>query len=165
VQRVLVFGNSGSGKTTYARKLVARRALSHLDLDILAWQPTTPPVRRPLAESEAEIKAFTGSHSEWVIEGSYADLLALVLPIATKVYFLNPGKDSCLENCKQRPWEPNKYDSKDAQDAALEFLLGWVGDYESRGDEFSLSAHRRLFDDFEGKKFELSSMADIRALK
>jgi adenylate kinase family enzyme len=37
--KVLVFGNSGSGKSTYARALAARESLIHLDLDSIVWEP------------------------------------------------------------------------------------------------------------------------------
>ncbi len=35
--KVLVFGNSGSGKSTYARALAAREGLAHLDSDSIVW--------------------------------------------------------------------------------------------------------------------------------
>lgn len=153
MDRVVIFGNSGSGKTTMARSLARDRSLAHLDLDHLAWE--TPGVRKPLLVVRTEIEAFLGEHDDWVIEGCYADLLEIVLPHATEALFLNPGVEACVANCRARPWEPGKYPSKAAQDAKLEFLIAWVGEYESRTDEFSLARHRQLFDGFEGAKREL----------
>lgn len=77
---------------------------------------------------------------------------------------MNPGVDVCIENCTSRPWEPHKYESKEEQDKRLEPLLDWVRDYESRTDEFSLSAHRELFDRFEGKKIEVLSNEEAAVL-
>ncbi|MCE9595769.1 MAG: hypothetical protein K8S98_16390 [Planctomycetes bacterium] len=37
--RVLVFGNSGSGKSHLARRLLTEHGLAHLDLDTIAWAP------------------------------------------------------------------------------------------------------------------------------
>ena len=79
MRRVLAFGNSGSGKTTLAAALRRDHGLAHLDLDTLAWHPTSPPVRRDLADSVRDIRAFTARHDAWIIEGCYADLLALLL--------------------------------------------------------------------------------------
>ena len=45
--RALVFGNSGSGKSTYARALAARHGLPHLDLDSVVWEPNQIAVQRP----------------------------------------------------------------------------------------------------------------------
>jgi hypothetical protein len=166
-----VFGNSGSGKTTLARVLTSQYGLAHLDLDSLAWDSSGVqvqtmtlddwaafvPRRRSLTESASTIRDFIHEHSEWVIEGCYGDLLEQVLPYASEVRFLNPGVEACIANCRARPWEPEKYPSKEAQDQKLDFLLDWVREYESRADEYSLARHRELFEGFRGPKVELSS--------
>jgi adenylate kinase family enzyme len=90
MRRIVVFGNSGSGKTTLARVLTSQYGLAHLDLDSLAWD--SPGGRRSLTESASTIRDFIHEHSEWVIEGCYGDLLEQVLPYASEVRFLNPGR-------------------------------------------------------------------------
>jgi adenylate kinase family enzyme len=155
--RVVIMGNSGSGKSTLARRLA--RGGPHLDLDTLAWDEG--PRRRALAESRREIDAFIDAHPEWVIEGCYADLLERPLARCTLLVFLNPGVEACLANARSRPWEPHKYASKAAQDANLAMLEGWIRQYEKRTDEFSLNAHRALFDRFAGEKVELTSRESI----
>jgi adenylate kinase family enzyme len=157
MKKILIFGNSGSGKSTLAKELSREHALAHLDLDKLAWLPKMPPTRRPIAESTREIEHFASSHSNWVIEGCYADLLQVVVPLCSEMIFMNPGIEVCVNNCKSRPWEPHKYSSKEEQDANLEMLIGWVKNYATRKDEFSLFAHRSLFDNFKGKKLERTS--------
>jgi len=157
MQRILIFGNSGAGKSTLARQLATERGLAHLDLDTLAWQPGSPPQRRPLKESAREIGVFTALHPSWVVEGCYSDLLELAVPECTELVFLNPGVEACIAHCRARPWEPHKYASKAEQDANLPLLLDWVRDYETRADEFSLRSHRRLYDHFAGLERELRS--------
>lgn len=154
MQRIVIFGNSGSGKTTMARELVRERGLPHLDLDQLAWR--SPGVRLPVTESGQAIRSFVDQHLEWVIEGCYADLLELVLPFCTELRFLNPGVETSISNCLARPWEPEKYPSKEAQDQNLDFLLRWVREYETRDDEYSLARHRELFERFAGPKVEIT---------
>jgi adenylate kinase family enzyme len=161
VDRVVIIGNSGSGKSTLASRLTRVRALAHLDLDTLAWQPVTPPVRRPIADGAHEIDSFTHSNDRWVIEGCYADLISLVLPLCTLLIFLNPGVEACVQNARSRPWEPHKYPSKAAQDANLDMLIRWIHDYDSRADALSLAAHRRLYDGFERDKIELTSPEEV----
>ena len=156
MRRIVVFGNSGSGKTTLARVLTSQYGLAHLDLDSLAWD--SPGGRRSLTESASTIRDFIHEHLEWVIEGCYGDLLEQVLPYASEVRFLNPGVEAGIANCRARPWEPEKYPSKEAQDQKLDFLLDWVREYESRADEYSLAQHRELFEGFRGPKVELSSL-------
>lgn len=161
--RYVILGNSGSGKSTLARRLVRAGGLAHLDLDTLAWEPTTPPRRRAVTESAREILAFIAENDDWVIEGCYADLFELALGRCTRLVLLNPGSETCVANARLRPWEPHKYASKGAQDANLEMLIGWIRDYETRRDEFSLAAHRALFDGFAGEKVELGSREAIAA--
>lgn len=153
MHRIILFGNSGSGKTTMALQLARDHGVAHLDLDSLAW--STPGVRRPVAESAQVIHDFIEANGEWVIEGCYGDLLELALPAASEVRFLNPGIEACVANCRARPWEPHKYPSKEAQDRMLDFLIGWVREYETRTDEFSLAKHRELFEGFKGPKLEI----------
>ena len=62
-RRVVIYGNSGSGKTTMARSL----ALPMLSLDDIAWSAAG--IRTPLAESLAALERFMATHVEWVIEG------------------------------------------------------------------------------------------------
>lgn len=138
-----------------ARRLCHDLGLAHLDLDQLAW--ATPGVRLPLSESEAAIHSFIGREPAWVIEGCYADLLEAALPFCTEVRFLNPDTEVCIANCRARPWEPEKYASKEVQDANLPLLLDWVRAYERRSDEYSLARHRELFDRFTGTKVEITA--------
>jgi len=157
LQRVVVFGNSGSGKSTLAKNFADKYKLPHLDLDTLAWLDTTPPARKSLKDSASEIARFLKNEQAWVIEGCYADLLAIVMLKANEVIFLNPGIETCVSNCRNRPWEPHKYQSMTEQNNNLDMLIDWVKQYPERTDEFSLTAHQKLFIEFAGKKTEYSS--------
>jgi len=157
MERIVIFGNSGAGKSTLAKKYSAIYNLSHLDLDTLAWEKTTPPVRKALEISIIEIKKFLESNPRWVIEGCYSDLLGIVIKEASKLIFLNPGTETCINNCKKRPWEPHKYHSLEEQNNNLEMLLDWVKDYTNRNDEFSFEAHSKIYEEFPGKKEQYKS--------
>jgi len=138
-----------------ARSLAQEHGLANLDLDSLAWD--SPGVRRTPEASALAIREFLNLHAFWVVEGCYGDLLEQVVPAATEVRFLNPGVETCVSNCRARPWEPEKYSSKAAQDQKLQFLLTWVREYETRSDEYSLARHRRIFESFTGPKREFTT--------
>lgn len=140
-----------------ARQFKSKHGLAHLDLDTLAWMDSSPPARKPIEESSAEINRFIGDHQDWVIEGCYSDLLSLAMQTADRVIFLNPGVETCMGNCRNRPFEPHKYKSREEQDKNLDMLLDWVRQYPERVDEFSLQSHQRLFNDFAGNKTEYRS--------
>lgn len=154
MNKIIIFGNSGSGKSTLAKEYASKYELPHLDLDILAWENSDPPTRKSLKASSLEISQFVRESPKWVIEGGYSDLLGLVIGCANNVIFLNPGTETCIENCKNRPWEPHKYASTDAQNENLNMLLNWVKEYPDRNDDFSLFSHQNLFENFSGNKVE-----------
>ena len=152
MRRIVIFGNSGSGKSTLARELGEAEKLAHLDLDTIAWMPTSPPARKPINEAKVEIDAFLNSNSQWVVEGCYSDLLEIVIPEASEIIYLNLPVEICIANAKRRPWEPHKYESKEAQDSNLQMLIAWTTEYPDRDDTFSMSSHKALYDGYEGKK-------------
>ena len=152
MKKIIIFGNSASGKSTLAKKISDTNELAHLDLDTLAWQPILPPTRKLIAESARDINAFTTANDNWVIEGCYADLLAGVLPLASEIVFMDLPVELCVSNARQRPWEPHKYISKAAQDANLAMLIDWISQYADRDDAFSYRSHAALYESFQGKK-------------
>ena len=152
LRRVVVFGNSGSGKTTLAKSLSQSEELSHFDLDMIAWLPTNPPERSPISACADQINEFLSVHESWVIEGCYADLIEIATAEATEMIFLNLSVDDCIANARSRCWEPDKYESKQSQDANLEMLLGWIATYPDRDDTCSFRSHSTLFERFDGTK-------------
>lgn len=159
--KVVVFGNSGSGKTTYAGKLKVKHNLAHLDLDTIAWEADAPPKRRQLEDSRLELNHFMSRNRRWVIEGCYSDLLLHVLNFSNRILFLNPGVEACIANAKQRPWEPHKYSSMQEQNKMLPKLIEWIREYYERSDEMSYQSHLKLFRNFEGTKEEITELSAL----
>jgi adenylate kinase family enzyme len=158
--RVLVLGNSGSGKSHLARALAARHGLAHLDLDTIVWEPGQIAVARAAQDVWRDLRAFFDAHPAWVAEGAYGDLVEQALPYCTELVFLNPGKDACLLNNARRPWEPHKYASMAAQQSMLPMLTDWVAQYYERDDACSYAWHRRVFDAWQGNKREFLALQD-----
>lgn len=68
MRRVLVIGCSGSGKSTFARRLAASAGLPHVSLDALYWQPgwTEPSREDFLARLDGAVRP-----PSWIIDGGY----------------------------------------------------------------------------------------------
>ena len=155
--KIVIFGNSGSGKSTLAKELIETKNLEHLDLDILAWLPTVPPERAPRHITKIKIQEFMQLHDNWVIEGCYTDLLDIASLEADEIIFMNLNVSQCIENAMNRPWEPHKYESKEAQDNNLEMLMDWITQYKVRTDCFSYTSHIGFYEKFDGKKSMVTS--------
>lgn len=152
--RTILLGNAGAGKSTLARKLIARQPAARLSLDEVAFASGVD--RRPLADSIAAVQRFIAGNAHWIVEGCYADIIEAILPACDEFIFLNPGVEACIAHCHARPWEPEKFSSSQAQDDHLNNLIAWVRTYETRTDEYGLRRHRALFDAFPGRKHELT---------
>jgi adenylate kinase family enzyme len=156
--RVLVFGNSGSGKSTYARALSSRHAIAHLDLDSIVWEPDQIAVQRPARMITQALQDFLSVNARWVIEGCYGELVEFAAAYCTELVFLNPGLEACQANNVSRRWEPHKYASLEQQNAMLANLQAWVTDYYTRDDSWSYRTHRRIFDEHRGGKIEYTTL-------
>lgn len=68
MQRIMVMGCSGAGKSTFARALADKLALPLISLDALFWQPGW---REPdKQEFDAMVRRETGREA-WVMDGGY----------------------------------------------------------------------------------------------
>jgi len=143
-----------------ARHLIHDSGIPRLSLDEIAWNEGTE--RKPLDESILELQRFLGSNDQWIIEGCYSDLVEAALPFCTELRFLNPGVEVCVQHCKRRPWEPEKYSSQEDQQAMLDQLVQWVQEYETRNDEYGLKRHRKIFADFCGPKKEYTMVSSYQ---
>ena len=101
--KVLVFCNSGSGKSTYARALAAQEGLVHLDLDSIVWEPGKIAVQRSTESVIADLQSFMDSHPTWVIEGCYGELIQAAAVRCSLLVFLNPGIEAVSRKQCQAP--------------------------------------------------------------
>lgn len=161
MKKILIFGNSGAGKTTLAKKMAKENQLPHLDLDNLTWDK--PGARKAFEDSLESVNEFIQSNESWIIEGCYGALLSEIVKCCTEIHFLNPGIKTCIKNNLTREWEPEKYESDETQNKNLETLQDWVKKYKTRTDEYSLDYHRKIFDEFNGKKLEYLLLTEYDA--
>jgi adenylate kinase family enzyme len=159
--KIILLGNAGAGKSTMARRLIGSGNIPRLSLDEIAWDQGTR--RKPLTESLVLLSEFLSLNEQWVIEGCYGDLIEAALSHCTELRFLNPGIETCVAHCHNRPWEDSKFSSPEEQNAMLGQLIQWVKEYETRDDEFGLKRHRQIFDSFSGPKREYTSTASYQS--
>ena len=86
-RRIVVYGATGSGKTTLARRLSERLGLGVIELDALFWQPNWQVTLDD--EFRARIvSALEASPQGWVCDGNYSRVADLTLAQADTVIWL-----------------------------------------------------------------------------
>jgi adenylate kinase family enzyme len=89
LMRIVVIGTSGAGKTTLARAIAARFALSHIELDAINWQPGWRDQARHDPVTFARRVAEVIQAEEWVIDGNYGDVRDAIWRRATHLVWLD----------------------------------------------------------------------------
>jgi adenylate kinase family enzyme len=88
MQRVVIVGVTGSGKSTLGREIAAEWDLPLIELDELYWQPGWQP-RDPLEFRELIDRATSGER--WVAAGNYSAVRDLIWPRADTWIWLDYG--------------------------------------------------------------------------
>ena len=99
MQRVLVLGSSGSGKSTFARKLGEITGLPVVHLDQLFWEPGWVPG----AEGRVSAAVARGlARDQWIIDGNNPSTLDLRLPRADRIILFDRSRLACLARIGRR---------------------------------------------------------------
>jgi adenylate kinase family enzyme len=86
LQRIVVVGTTGSGKTTLAGRLSDRLEIPHIELDALNWGPNW--TMRPADEFRANVDQATSDDS-WVVDGNYSRARDMLWTRADSVVWLD----------------------------------------------------------------------------
>lgn len=65
MQRVVIIGTTGAGKTTLVRALAARLGAAHIEFDAFHWQSGWTPAADP-SRVERALQA-----ERWIVDGNY----------------------------------------------------------------------------------------------
>lgn len=99
MQRVLVIGISGAGKSTFSRALAARTGLPLIHLDKEFWQPGW--VETPKAQWRARVSELVAG-ARWIMDGNFDSSLDLRLPRADAVFWFDYPRLRCLRRALGR---------------------------------------------------------------
>jgi adenylate kinase family enzyme len=133
MQRVLVIGSGGSGKTTLSKRLGSLLKLPVIHLDLLYWSPGwVEPDKAQWSETVRKVIA----EKTWVLDGNYSGTLAERIDAADTVVFLDVSRFVCSWRVLRRMAKYRGKTRPDMPDGCLErlnlsFLL-WIWNYPSR---------------------------------
>lgn len=95
MQRILVMGSSGSGKSTFAQRLSEITGIPVVSLDALFWKPGWMPSEAAEFEAHATQAA---NHPRWIMDGNYTASGAgeLRRRVADAVFWFDLPRRTCI---------------------------------------------------------------------
>src|SRR5262245_5304365 len=146
MQRILVIGSSGTGKSTLARQMGPKLGLPVIHLDREYWQPGW--VATEPAAWAARVERLV-ARDAWVMDGNYSATFSIRVPRADAIVWLDLPRRIFFRRAVWRivrsygrvrpdlaPGCPEKVD--------LEFLFKWVWTYPARSRPRTLSLIENL---------------------
>ena len=115
MQRVIIMGSPGAGKSTFARRLRDKTGLPLFYLDMLWHKPDRTTVSKE--EFDAQLEKLL-KQDRWILDGNFQRTLELRLKICDTVFFLNYPLELCLTSVEHRvgqaredmPWVETEFD-------------------------------------------------------
>ncbi len=102
MQRIMIIGPCGAGKSTLARKLHQQLSLELIHLDQLYWQPnwteTDPGPWKKIVEQIVQ-------KDQWIIDGNFGSTMDIRIEKADTIIFLAYSTFTCITRVLQRIWQ------------------------------------------------------------
>jgi adenylate kinase family enzyme len=160
MDRIVIIGNSGSGKSYLAAQLGGKLAIPVVSLDRLFWEPGGFDLKRSPAAVHQDIESIKPTR-QWIVEGVFGELAARFLDRAECLIWLDMDWASCHSNLLHRGSESAKQLDPEQAEVKFQKLLAWASHYWDREDMRSHRGHQQLFDTFTGYKRVLRSRTDM----
>ena len=115
MQRVMIIGCPGAGKSTFARALAEKTGLPLIHLDLIWHKPD----RTHISRDEFDLRlAEILAEDRWIIDGHYSRTLAPRFEACDTLFWLDLPLEECLAGVRARigqprpdmPWQETKED-------------------------------------------------------
>ncbi|HEY0018877.1 MAG TPA: hypothetical protein VGC13_21430 [Longimicrobium sp.] len=130
MQKILVIGSSGAGKSVFAARLAERAGLPLIHLDAIYWKPGW--VKTPKDEWVRTVDGLL-ARDRWVMDGNYAGTLDRRLAACDTAVFLDLPRTLCLWRAFKRRIVHRRGGRPDMTPGCSERLTGefirWIWEY------------------------------------
>jgi adenylate kinase family enzyme len=161
--KIIIIGNSGSGKTWLARAISNVSAAPVVHLDEIYWEPGGFDHKRS-SEAVNELIKRAKMDEGWIVEGVFGELAERFLIEADQLIWLDMEWAICKLRLEQRGSESKEHLDREQSQAGLARLLEWAEKYYERTDLRSYSGHNALFETFGKCRLRLREESDVMAL-
>ena len=158
--KIIIIGNSGSGKSWLAKRLVNITSMPVIHLDDLFWEPGGFDKKRSCEEVDFLIQK-SKEETTWVAEGVFGDLAEQYLDVAEFFIWLDIDWQICKKRLEERGSESKMHLAREQSEEGLRKLIEWASHYYDRHGFCSYEGHKTLFEKFSGNKVYLRSESDV----
>jgi len=99
MQRVLIIGNAGSGKSTFSKKLAKKTDLPLIHLDKIYWRGDWEHLSREDFDSILQTEL---EKPQWIMDGNFNRTIPLRLTFCDTVFFFDLPTSTCLWGITKR---------------------------------------------------------------
>ncbi len=156
MKKILIIGNSGSGKTWLGNRLSAVLEIPHFGLDNIFWEPGGHNHKKGEADVTAELREIQKAPS-WIVEGVFGHLADQLSAFADTIVYLDLPWDECRNNLLKRGAESSSTPDPINAENNLHLLLDWASAYDTRDSKASKKYHCLLFESFRGVQHRIKS--------
>ncbi len=103
MNRVIVIGCPGSGKSTFSRRLHEITQIPLFHLDLMFWNADKTTVERPIFLDRLQ-KVM--DQDRWIIDGNYSTTMKMRMEACDTIFFLDYDVDLCLGGIRDRRGKP-----------------------------------------------------------
>ena len=162
MNKVLIIGNAGSGKSWLSNRVSKRLNIKEVNLDNIFWEPGGYNQRRSPKIVQKELEKLS-LEPEWIVEGVFGALAEKLIYSADMLIFLDIDWEVCLKSLLYRGSESQKQLENDLAEKNFRELLQWASEYNHRDSKSSYSFHNHLFDEFNDKKFRFLTRNEVNS--
>lgn len=128
MQRVIIIGCPGSGKSTFGKKLNKVTGLPLYHLDMMYWNKNKTTVGKEIFLDRLQNVL---SSYEWIIDGNYGSTMEMRLKECDTVFFLDYPTDICLEGIRERRGKPRSDMPWFETDAVDEEFISFIENFNN----------------------------------
>lgn len=99
MNRVIIIGPGGAGKSTFSRKLAEITKLPLYNLDNIYWKENKEHITRE--EFNEKLEEIL-KKDKWIIDGDYGRTYEIRIKFADTIYFLDYSLETCLNGVSSR---------------------------------------------------------------
>ena len=143
MQKIIIIGCPGAGKSTFSRALQGKTGLPLIHLDMLFWNADKTNVSRE--EFDQKLSRIL-KQDKWIIDGNYGRTLEMRLQECDTVFLLDFPVSVCLSGVESRigkpredmPWTEQEFDEefkewiKDFPKKELPHVYKLLGEYKDK---------------------------------